>query len=300
MKNLIIVFLFFFSLLAQAQQVNYKVVVDDPEIHSRLNLNLEIAQLDFSSMIDASSFNIGLWGNYEILKNRLFVETNIKKSWFALGRLGNKNYPSNFELNLGADYMFTHRIKSKKTKVNLKTVHSEKNGNNISTTTYITIPAKRMTSLGLRAGLYYKTNIYEFSNDEIIAYTKFGGKMTQAGLYAGLMRKKAINIVITDKKFGRSFTSAGSDIYIDGMLLPVKSFMDNVVTGTEERTDVTKTITNALGNSPFGFRIGYKIYQIAPKEHTGKKFGLSGTFEAGVKPYLGIFFNCGIGITIVK
>jgi len=302
MRHLFIILASLLSSIALAQQVNYTIEEDKPELHPRLSLNMDLAQLDFNRMLDASSFNFGLWGYYEVLNSKLFVEANAKKSWFALGKLGNKYFPGNFELNIGANYMLINNTKSKNIKVVLDAKHSENRYTNSTTTTitYIKVPAHIFTSTGVRGGMYYKANPYIFDEDNGFLAREYGGKMASTGGYVGLIHKRAKTVVIKDPQFGRSFASVGYDFYFDALILPSNIFMDNYTNDSEVRVDETKAITDMLGKSPFGARFGFKIYQVAKRKYTGKRFGLSASFEAGVKPYLGWFFNGGIGITILK
>jgi hypothetical protein len=65
----------FAGYLSAQEKVNYSITEDNPEMHSKFNLNLELFQLDFSTaIIGASSFNVGLLGYYEIMESPLQVE----------------------------------------------------------------------------------------------------------------------------------------------------------------------------------------------------------------------------------
>lgn len=197
--------------------------------------------------------------------------------------------------------MLTNNSRKKNIKVVLKAEHSTNTrGDAVTTTTYSMVPGTVKKSMGVRGGIDYKSNPYLYDSDQIANLVDYGGKMTSAGIHAGLIFKKSVNLVIKDDQFGRSFNSLGTDLYFDVLILPVTKFMDVITPGNGAVTDQTATIKNVLGSSPFGFRLGWKGYQIAPKSSTGKKFGMSYVFEAGMKPYLGWFMNGGIGITILK
>ena len=77
MKKNILFFiaLCFAGYLSAQEKVNYSITEDNPEMHPKFSLNLELFELDFSTaIIDDSSFNVGLWGYYEIMESRLQVE----------------------------------------------------------------------------------------------------------------------------------------------------------------------------------------------------------------------------------
>lgn len=290
-----------------AQKVNYKIIKDDPSPNSKLNLNLDLFQMDFNSVIEASSFNVGVWGTYGIVGDRIHADVSLRKSWMALGRLGEQGYPGHTEINVGGDIMLTSTSKIHDTKVVLDVKEkgtTYKNGNtyDVSEVTYLTLPATYSIKIGFRGGLYYKSNAYEYDSDDlgVNILRRYGGKMTSSGIYGGIIRKKAHTLVITTDNYGQKSSSIGTDFYIDAMVVPVNKFMDIKSGSAENPVDETGYIKDKLGNNPFGFRVGFKGYQIAPKSDTDKKFGMSYSFEGGVKPYLGIYFNCGIGITIVK
>jgi hypothetical protein len=288
------------SMAATAQQVKYTTTHDTPEKLPKVSVNLDYAQIDFMRMLDASSFNVGLYGYVNILENRLNIDYLLRKSWLTMGRLGNQDLPGNFDLNLGGSFYFSSRKKQKQIKVVLDAKHY--NGYNTTTTvtTFIMAPGHVQISLGLRGGLYYKSNPYVYSDDEITSLTDYSGKMTQAGLYLGIVRRASKNLILKTENYGRSFNSLAGEFYVDALILPVAKFKEyEQIPGTEP-IDLTSTVKTAIDESPVGFRIGYRAYQIAPKSETGKKFGMSYTFEAGVKPYLGWFMNAGLGITIVK
>jgi hypothetical protein len=300
MKHIIIILLLSMGFAGFAQQVKYKTAFDTPEQLPNISINMEYAQIDFMRMLDASSFNVGLFGYVNVLENKLNIDYLVRKSWFALGRLGNQDLPGNFDLNLGGSFYLTSRKKQKQIKVVLDAKHYNGVRESTTVTTYIMAPGHVQISLGIRGGLYYKSNLYMYSNDEITPLTDYSGKMTQAGLYLGLVRRVSKNLILDTENYDRSFNSIAGEFYVDALILPVNKFTEyEQITGTDP-IDFTATIKGAFDESPIGFRVGYRAYQIAPKSETGKKFGMSFTFEGGIKPYLGWFLNAGLGITLVK
>ena len=108
MKKSILIILLALPLLSIGQQINYSVKVDDPKSYPWLSINTDLIQLELiQNSIDAWSFNFGVWGYVEPI-NKFGATYNIKKSWLALGRLGNSDYPGNTDLQLGGYfYLFS-------------------------------------------------------------------------------------------------------------------------------------------------------------------------------------------------
>ncbi len=309
-KNILLLAGILFTGYLSAQNVHYTVLQDDPEIRSKFNLNLDLFQMDFStSILDASSFNVGLWGHYEITDNRLQAEWLVRKSWFVLGRLGNNKLSGNFEINAGVNFFLSSATRQKNNiKIVLKTEYKGTYYNfskgayySIEEVTFIQVPGKVHKNKGVRGGVYSKTNPYIIDYEKVYPGglgNDFEGKMNAAGIYLGGIINRTLNIFIKTDEYGVQYNSISDNFYADILVLPVVSFSPltpNANAGINEES-VLKT---KLG-SPLGFRIGWKRYQVAPKKLTGKKFGMSGSFEAGIKPYLGLFFNGGISITLVK
>lgn len=303
------------SINVLSQNVDYKVEYDNPQ-EPKLLLNLSLIDIDMNSGIknirtDNISINAGIWGYYKIF-DQLEAEIDLKKSYLTAGRIGFKDYPGNFETSLGANLFFKSTTKiNPKTRVVLKSETNRDYGRNqdVTTTTFITIPAKRKVSLALRGGLYQKYgpfNYGDYAEDDNVLIPPFEEtSISSLGIYAGLLRRSITNIAIRDDKYGKSINSGGTDLIFDVLFVPVntwKSLRDAVA--AEEGENVTQQVKDFDGpggsNSPIGFRLGYKTFQVEKKKVTGKKFGISGTFYIGYKPYQGWFVQGGFGITIVK
>ena len=78
--------------------------------------------------------------------------------------------------------------------------------------------------------------------------------------------------------------------------------MNQMITFRDPATgeNVSPQVKNSLGSFPLGFRLGWYRYQVEKRSRTGKRFGMSNSFEVGFKPYQGFFFNGSMGITLVK
>ncbi len=314
MKKYLIAFSALVSLNAFSQKVDYKVEYDNP-VEPKLLINLRLLDVDLNTGIqnlrtDNTSINTGIWGYYKIL-DPLEVELDLTKSYLALGKLGFTDYPGNTEISLGSNFFLTTSTKvNPKTKVVLKseTKRDYRENKDITTTTFIKIPAKRKVSLGVRGGLYYKSgpfNYRDYAYDaNALSYPFEETRITSTGLYAGLIRRSVTNIAIRDDKFGKSINSRGFDLLFDVMLVPVNTFKNLDDEVADDERNVTQEVKDYDGpggsNSPLGFRVGYKLYQVEKKKITGKKFGISSTFYAGYKPFQGWFIQGGLSVTLVK
>lgn len=309
MKKLILsllgtVLLLSFSL--HAQQTSYKVLHNGAPI-PKLNINLEYFTFDFGAKnLDGGSFNVGTFGFFEPVGG-IGVQWNLKRSLFTLGALGYSDYPANLDVSAGGYFMFQNRTLTKPTKVVLnKEYKGSDYSRNVSgdwvetrteEVTFMMVPAERTVQTGLRGGYYMKRGPFTADlENESLANPLYEMSLTSVGLYAGLTRRVLKGIFIDTESHGVQFNSIGDDFALDLIFVPVNVFGDLNADGA----NVSETVKGQLGNFPLGFRIGWYRYQIEQKSRTGKKFGMSMSAEAGIKPYQGFFANAGLGLTIVK
>jgi hypothetical protein len=293
-----------------AQTVNYKVIKDEP-IEPKVSVNLDIFNIDINTKIkrlqvDNISFNLGTFGHVMPV-NFAGVDFNIHKSWLVAGKLGFKEYPGNFELNLGGFFFFTNRTVTKlKTRVVLKSSSSTYNNKTVTTTTFIEMPAQKQKRFGVRGGIYQKSGPFNFEdfsddpNDNFDPPPPFEyAKYFSFGFYGGLLWRNITNITIETDQYGKCGTSGGTDVYLEAMVIPVNKFtaLDPLYTGPKDATALIKGVGS---EAPVGFRIGFKKYQVEKKAITGKKFGRAGIAEFGYRPYIGWFASAGVAITLVK
>lgn len=288
-----------------AQNLTYKVLHDNPDVKPWLSVNLDLIQLDMGvSNIDGTSFNLGAFGFFEPV-NRIGVNYNVKIPWLTLGKISNKNYPGNFEIDLGGYFGLISYQKTKNTQIVLKreykgTTYSRNYDNRPSeTVTYIMVPAKKQVYIGVRAGFNHKKGPFNYDNYQ--TDPSYLGPLDETGLssygiYAGLYKRRLRNIFVDVSNYGPRFNSIGDDFFLDAMIFPVNRFSDV----NSNNLDVTAYVKANTNTSPIGFRVGWMRYQIEKKSRTGKMFGMAGRFEAGYKPYQGWFFNGSIALTLIK
>jgi hypothetical protein len=283
MKKIISAFFVAIATCSFAQDlIQYKIIKNEP-IEPRHSLNLEFMNMDVNTnYVDNISFNIGING-YSKITNKLNVAYQVNKSYLVLGKLLNKNFPGNLDINTGIQFFLSEKLVNRNVDVVLDSKEQTVGNTKYTTNKLLTVPATILKKFGVQGGVNLKKCAFEFNDvQELLTHTA-------SGFYTGLVSRKITNIIISDDKYGRSFKSYGYDLFLDALILPINNFK-NVATGVNETHEAL----------PFGFRCGYKLYQIEKKEFTGKKFGVSGTASFGYRPYLGWNLSAGIGITILK
>lgn len=309
MKKIILPILLIAASALNAQEVNYTKVLDDPSKHPWLSINLELFQMDVGFRnLDGLSFNTGLWGYVEPVYGKLGINYTLRKSYITLAKLGNPNYPGNTEIDLGGYLIYNTKQRTRTTKIVLK-VESGKNksGDEITTTTFIKIPAEVKIMNGFRGGINHKSGPMGFEIDGLFAKDvkiDMQTKISSQAIYAGIFSRKIRNVVIKDPVYGRSFHSLGREFYFDGLFFVSNRFSSldkgrkpNIIKGG---INVSDTVKNNTAQGFLGFRAGYKMYQVAPKSEIGKKFGMAAGGEFGYRPYQGWFITATLGITIGK
>ena len=270
------------SYLFSQDLIQYKVIKNDPA-EPKNSLNLEFMNMDVNTkFVDNLSFNIGLFG-YSKLSNKLNVAYQVNKSYLVLGKLLNKQFPGNLDINAGVQIFLTDNTFNRNVSIVLESKDKTVGKTTYTMTKSLSVPATVRKKLGIQGGAIVKRSAFEFADTEnLLAHTSIG-------FYTGILSRKITNIVIYDDKYGNSFKSFGSDIFFDALVLPVNTFK-SVETGLAEKHK----------SQPFGFRCGYRLYQVEKKAYTGKKFGISGTASFGYRPHQGWNLSAGIGISILK
>jgi len=283
MKKVVsVLFIGFATIVVAQNQIQYKVLKNDP-VEPRNSLNLEFMNMDVNTkFVDNLSFNVGLFG-YSKVTNNLNVAYQINKSYMVLGRLLNKQFLGNLDINAGIQLFLNDNTYNRTVDVVLDSKDKSVGNTTYTLTKSVSVPATVRKKLGVETGAIYKRNAFEFLDaDNLLAHSSIG-------IYAGILSRKITNIVIYDDNYGNSFRSFGSDLFFDALVLPVNTFK-SVETGLTEKHK----------SQPFGFRCGYRLYQVEKKEFTGKKFGISGTASLGYRPHQGWNLSAGIGISILK
>ncbi len=272
-----------------SQLVSYVKIHDQP-VFPKVSLNLDFVNMDANfGNFDNLTFNIGAWG-YVALPANLEVQFNVQKSYLTLGKLLNKSYVGNTELNVGSAYFLKEFSRTE----NVKMILSQKTSydGRYTLTNYIEVPAKATYKLGIEGGFHFRSSPYDCETD----FYSEKLNMTNIGFYVGPVLKRSTSAKITLENGNKTaLNSANWEFFLDGLFLPVNSFK---VSETDVKiTDATRDL---IKQNPLGFRCGARMYQADKKENTGKRFGLCYSASFGKKPYQGWFMAASLGMTILK
>ncbi|MCA0427139.1 MAG: hypothetical protein LCH37_06855 [Bacteroidetes bacterium] len=296
------------SVLANAQQVSYKLLGNNPQdYHPKLSVNLNIAGIETSSnSVEATNFYASVFGHY-MLQDKLGIQFNVQRAWLTLAKMGNKDMPTASSYEAGAVLFFNKAERKRNERIVLKSNESTYNNKRVTTTTFITVPAKVIKYTGIRGGLSNRTTAFALDQDDY--FSKEGLNMSSlntTGLYAGLINRRLTHIVVDASGYGKRFKSIGFDWYADALVQFANKFTlrdDPFATsslGLRSGADITEDVKKVFGSNALGFRIGMSGFQIAPKSETNKKFGMCYNFELGMMPYVGYYIKGGVGLTLVK
>jgi hypothetical protein len=299
MKKQLLFGFIFFATTSWAQEINYSITSNETPKSPVVSVNTDLVHLEIMQhdLIAPLSMNIGVWGHVEILPSFVGTQFTIRRSLINVGRIEEENFDPNLEIELGGYLIIRNKVINKKTQVVLDVKDGTHNGNNITTTKSITIPADKRRQTLVRGGYYRKStgnSLAYIDGFEALNNNSDYVNYSSSGFYAGVGFRTITSLFLKTNNFGNAFNSASRDFYIDFMILPSNKWTDM------DGKDVTNTVESFGKSGPFGGRIGYKIYQIDSKTKTNKTFGMCTMFETGYKPYTGFFIQGGIGLTIIK
>jgi len=285
-----------------AQTVETETTTDNPNINNWLSVNLDLFDMEmpFSSTeaaVQNISFNVGTWGHLELPQLPVGVHFSVRKSWFVLGALGNKNMPKHSDVQVGAHYFFKDNTRKKSLKVGLNSTSTETKTTRSTTETYVKMNGKQRNQLGVRGGILYKASGFSIDTENPTPTNIETTKYQSTGLYLGLLNRKTTNLVVDTDKYGRASTaSKATNLFIDAIIPFGNSFEDV----DNNNADVSDEIKTHIDGFPMGARVGYQVYQVAKREVTGKMFGISARGELGFRPFYGPYLSASVGITLIK
>lgn len=176
-----------FTTNSVAQQTNYQVLEDDPNLLKNLNILLCPLMGDLSS----SNFFVTGWGlgaNYYLndrIKGRLFYERTYKvdeefgflADWNRhngvydnpVNNVSTINNSATTFLDLGGSLALSKRNSQRSLKVILSSSSRTSGGYTTTTTKYLMVPGTVKTTVELRAGIYSYGTYMHFENEELTA-----------------------------------------------------------------------------------------------------------------------------------
>jgi hypothetical protein len=328
--HLLLIFLAFGS-IASAQNVNFKVLEDDPALLKNLLVYFEPF---YGEAWGASRANLGYrLGAHWTMNDHLQAELQMQRpynSFFdftygdAVDGLGVHNKESDeFKLskfvNLVGSFTFAQKEQYRPIKVVLKSSSTS----TYTTTTYITPKGTINKKFNLRGGLYRYNSTIVFGDGEgaLGAITTADGDVLSlygandaegneifyeyntlnwgvservTCLVAGISIQSLKNLRINADGYGNCANSTFMDFYIDVLFAPLPNISDVSYDGVTY--NVSEGGINTIETSNLGFRCGYR-YQFA------KRFlNLGVESELGVRPGMkgkGYYLNFGVMLPLV-
>ncbi|MCE2495364.1 MAG: hypothetical protein J4F31_02060 [Flavobacteriales bacterium] len=308
MKRSIVLFLALIASasMLRAQQVNYTIEYDNPDIKPFWILNLQHLDMEvMSDNISGLTFNLSAWGVVEPV-NRIGIDYRFRRSILSFASLNYDGNPTLNDIEVGGYLTLSSKVKTNDNKGILDIDEAEDwyTQNETITYTFLTVPSQRRVDFMVRGGYYHFSSAmdaegllaYSGNENTIMAFSEDVGSANFNGLYAGVNWPFITNVFIKADGWGNQFSSIAKNIYIDALLIDA-SFKDPMIDG---EPDVTDEVNNTRDALPVGFRLGWSAYRIEKKDRTDKKFGMCYNFEFGYRPYMGYYVGGGPGLTIVK
>ncbi len=286
-KTLVVVVLLLSVEALFAQNVQYKVTRDDPGDINNFWMQLDLAQMDISYRnMDGASFNIGLTGvGFLGNESRLGFDYTARYGWLTMSRMLDSDFKRALQFEAGGllKLFETNRVKNAKVVLDRKD-YTNRQGNQVTEYTYITIPANFRKIVHARGGVYFKRNPLKLDAEDVEAGQAFGrGNLVFPGIYLGLSSMRVRNVYVSTDIFGRTWNSGITRFYADVIIVPTP-----LLDGSR--------LENA---KPLGFRFGYSTMAADVKKNA-RKGGFGTQVEVGVRPVEGIYVTGTVYFTIMR
>lgn len=265
------------------EQVNYKIIENEPRKINNFSINIDLAQMDFSvGNIEGTNFSYGVWG-HAMFKQKFGVDYTLRNAWLTFGRLSDKTLKNRSNLQLGGFFILNSRIKTAKTIVVLKQSKSYNNGKEYLNTLSINVPnGQKWKYVAARAGVYLNRSIVKIDNplgkDIYSNFYIFGA-------YGGLCFGTTKRLFIQTDKYGEKGNIGHVRLCLDALITPV----NNAPVG----------VKNTL---PIGGRILLQTLPTLQRKDRKKKFRTKFTaeVEVGYRMVDGLYFGGSMAIPISR
>jgi hypothetical protein len=268
-----------FAFGCYAQQVNYKVLKDNPLDVSNAYLNLELLQFEMplNNLKGGMAFCIGgsVYTNY---RNKFGADLVFRRGWlnfFGVPR-------TTFEL--GGFYNLTSRTKTRNQRVVLEYDKYTSGGYEYEETKFIKCPATNLRSLGVRAGFLTNKEGYEDSRVELSPMYKY----SWSGIYAGILLTSQMNYRINTDTHGEAGAGFVRRYYLDASFHPFASLTD-LETGN-------KNTTTKIGR--LGVRAGLEA--MPAERRKMKQAPVYIRVEVGMRPLDGLYMMGSFGVNFKR
>jgi hypothetical protein len=286
MKKLLFFIATGFFITASAQDnVQYKVLEDNPLRACNFAMGIEMAQLDFGfKNIDGISFSTGVWG-FADYKHHVGADYILRYGYLSLGRLRDPDLKSHRQVELGGYLILKKGMVNRTNRVVLKV---EKDATT-ETTTYVMVPSTQFLTTGLRAGLMDYGGVLTMpeseSGPDVVNYNVIG-------FYGGFFKERTRELLISTDKYGKKGISLHSKFFLDAMVAPVSKVS---LAGTDYKS--------AFKVIAVGARMGISWYPVLTRKEArpdfkGRRFMFQA--EAGYRPYDGLFLTGTLSIPITR
>lgn len=285
MKPILFLACMAFGTYAMAQNVNYRILTDDPENVKAFSLSLEplYGDLYFTDIHFGYSIRADL-----LLLKRMEVRADFRRAYFDM--TGNETNTSEYHPKngtklaihgeAGVSLFFVDKLK----KTQAKLVLSSSSDGSYTYTKYIMIPATKRKMFGVRGGIYNNRVAYEMNGtDSFFVMKDNNGTETPAvdntvtmfnstSLYGGLHWKSIVDVVASTD-YGTRKVGKMVDFYIDFLFAPVVNFGD-----IKSPTDAEYSLK---ANSDYVKRMGWRAGWVYRHPN---KVGMCYKFEFGARP----------------
>ncbi|MBI1223288.1 MAG: hypothetical protein GC180_11845 [Bacteroidetes bacterium] len=317
MKRIALIIGLLFSTGVIAQQVNYKILSDDPKNVKAFSLSLEPFYCDLSTIDIHMGWQVR--ADLLILK-RMEVRGDFRKAYLDIN--GNNTGPSTDPTPVngvkpawygeaGVSLFLFDKVRKTQTKL----VLSQRTSGNYTYTKYIMIPAMKRKMFGIRGGIYNYRVAMELDsknsafftmkseNGTIVKNTADANTVSMyftSSIYGGLHWKSIIDVV-AQTDYGKKKVGAMSDFYIDVLFSPVVQFgnvtQSNTTYSLDPNNDKLKRI---------GWRAGWQVRHpnkvwLSCKAEFGARPGFKSTDKIGFdSERIYMMFSVGINIPAGK
>lgn len=295
MKKIVLLFALVITCanLRSQNNVQYKVLEDNPLRACNFAMGIELAQMDFGfKNIDGWAFSTGVWG-FADYKHRFGADYILRYGYGTLGKLfrDKENLKAHRQIEIGGYLNFKRGLVNRNNKVVLKMDKTTTATHEVTTTTFIMVPSTQYVTAGIRAGFMDYGGCLTMSE----AGEAIGGpdvvNYNVVGIYAGLFREKLKCLMISTDAYGKKGASLHTRFYIDAIIAPVSSV---------KYKDID--YKSSFSTSPVGARMGVSWYPVLTRKEARPDYPNRLLFqtEAGYRPYDGIYVTGTISIPISK
>jgi hypothetical protein len=284
MKTVRTIFLMFlvFKTFSQ-EQVNYKIVADEPRKINNFSCNIDLAQMDAGfSNIDGLSFNTGVYG-HAMYKQKMGIDYTFRYGWLTLGKFASKDIKSHLNIQLGGFLIFKQSDPLTTNRVILaQSKGTNMNGQTVTSTTFLNVPSHKWKYTAVRAGLYFNRGGYRIKNPD---GPDFFGNAFILGAYGGICFGSTRQVLIQTDKYADKGVVSHLRICVDALITPISNAP---VTG--------------LKTLPVGGRLLVQALPTLDRKSRKKKFKtpMTAEFEVGYRSIAGIYVAGTLSIPISR